>query len=136
MFLFLILIGVFLILTKTSQDSFEENLYSSRDLTTLGDGAKLKFINGYANWWHIWQANKPIVDGLQANFGADIDFYHINTDDPKEVQASRKYGVHRFSQYALIDTEGKVLHQWFGHLDKIAVALVLEAELGEFQDSS
>ena len=134
--MFLVMMGVFFGLTLNSRDSVKINLYPSRDLTTLSDGQNLKFINGYANWWHIWQDNKPIVDGLQANFGAQIDFYHINTDNPRELQASRRYGVHRYSQYVLIDANGEMLHQWFGHLDQIEVALVLEAELAEHEASS
>ena len=126
---------LFFALTLSSRDAVKTNLYQSRDLSTLSDGQKLKFINGYANWWHIWQDNKPIVDGLQANFGSKIDFYHINTDNPREVQASRKYGVNRYSQYVLIDANGKTLHQWFGHLDQILVALVIEAELMKLEDS-
>ena len=71
------------------------------------------------------------MDGLLANFGEQIDFYHINTDNPRELQTSRKYGVYRYSQYVLLDTNGKILHQWDGYLDQIEVALVLEADLAK-----
>lgn len=46
----LVMIGIFFGLTVDSRDRVTQNLYPSRDLTTIGDGKKLKFINGYANW--------------------------------------------------------------------------------------
>jgi hypothetical protein len=48
--LFLVMMGVFFALTLSSRDAVKTNLYQSRDLSTLSDGQKLKFINGYANW--------------------------------------------------------------------------------------
>lgn len=69
------------------------------------------------------------MDGLEVNFGQQIDFYHVNTDNPRELQVSRQFGVHRYSQYVLLDRDGEILRQWFGYLDQIEVALALEAEL-------
>ena len=69
------------------------------------------------------------MDRLQANFGAQIDFYHIDTDDVRQLQAGRKLGLFRHTQYILVDGEGEILGEWNGYLNQEEVAIVLDAAL-------
>jgi hypothetical protein len=69
------------------------------------------------------------VDGLQANFGDRINFYHIDTDDARQLQTGRKFGLFRHTQYILVDGEGEVLGEWNGYLNQEEVAIALDAVL-------
>jgi len=69
------------------------------------------------------------VDGLQANFGDQIDFLHIDTDDSKQRQAGRQFGLFRHTQYILVDGQGEILREWNGYLNQEEVAVALDAAL-------
>ena len=69
------------------------------------------------------------MDGLQANFGDQIEFLHIDTDNSRERQIGRRLGVFRHTQYVLVDGEGNILGEWNGYLNQEAVAIALDAAL-------
>lgn len=69
------------------------------------------------------------MDGLQADYGERITFYHVDTDDPAQRQVSDRFGVWGHSQYVLLDGEGAILHQWNGYLQGSEVSAVFEAVL-------
>ena len=71
------------------------------------------------------------MDGLQAYFGGQIAFYHVDTDDSIQVNASRPFGVYRHSQYVLLDGQGKVLHEWNGYLRPEEVRQTIETLLAQ-----
>jgi hypothetical protein len=71
------------------------------------------------------------VDGLQAYFGGQIEFYHVDTDDSIQVKASRPFGVYRHSQYVLLDGQGNVLHEWNGYLRPDEVSQTIESSLAQ-----
>jgi len=66
---------------------------------------------------------------LQANFGDRIGFYHIDTDDPRQRQIARAFGLFRHTQYVLVDGEGNTLQEWNGYLDQEEIAIALDAAI-------
>jgi thioredoxin-related protein len=71
------------------------------------------------------------VDGLQAKYGEQIAFYHVDIDERAQTEISRPFGVWRRSQYVLLDPEGNVLQEWNGYLQQEEVSHVLEAALAQ-----
>lgn len=71
------------------------------------------------------------MDGLQATYGEQIAFYHVDIDDRAQTELSRPFGVWRRSQYILLDSEGNILHEWNGYLRQDEVSHVLEGALAQ-----
>ena len=71
------------------------------------------------------------MDGLQATYGEQIAFFHVDVDDRAQVEVSRPFGVWRRSQYVLLDSEGNVLQEWNGYLKADEVGQPLDAALSQ-----
>ena len=69
------------------------------------------------------------MDGLQANFGEQIDFLHIDVDDVRQRQIGQKLGVFRHTQYILLNGEGDIVGEWNGYLNQEEVAIALDSAL-------
>jgi len=102
------------------------------NLSLVGNTGRPQFIYSFAKWWPTWQANKPIVDGLEETFSDSIDFFGLDTDLSETLDLREKYGLYRRTTYVLIDAEGNELGRWIGPLykewmeDEIIFALDLQ----------
>ncbi len=65
------------------------------------------------------------MNGLTADFGERIDFINLNIDDPNTRPARDRFGFTDRSQYALIDSAGNIVEQWFGPLNIDVVSAYL-----------
>lgn len=92
---------------------------------TLPEG-KPAFLISYADWWPTWRANRPIVDGLQAEFSDEIEFVWLNIDDSNSLPLRQEYGIVGRTNYVLVDAAGNPLQRWYGYLSEPDVAAVLE----------
>ena len=60
---------------------------------------------------------QPIVNGLENEYGSDIDFVKINIDDPNSAAAKQEYGFRYQPYFVLVDAEGEVLQTWPGYTE-------------------
>jgi thiol-disulfide isomerase/thioredoxin len=70
---------------------------------------------------------KPIVHGLEGEYGQDIEFVYIDIDNPESAAAKAKYGFRVQPHFLLVDANGEVVEQWFGYTEPI----VFEDAFGE-----
>ena len=71
----------------------------------------------------------PVVNGLQSRYEDQVDFFHIDWDEPDSDPVIAHFGVLRRSTYILIDPQGSVLAQWVGPLNLSAVAAQIDQAL-------
>ena len=71
----------------------------------------------------------PAVSRLSARFGDQVDFVHIDWDDPDSQEVIAAFGAPRRSTYFILAPDGQVLWTYVGLLDEEAVAGQLEIAL-------
>jgi thioredoxin-related protein len=73
---------------------------------------------------------QPIVNGLENEYGSEIEFVKINIDDPDSAAAKQEYGFRYQPFFVLVSADGEVLQEWPGYTDaqqfEDAFATVLE----------
>lgn len=73
---------------------------------------------------------QPIVNGLEDEYGNEIEFVKINIDDPNSAAAKQEYGFRYQPYFVLVDADGEVLESWPGYTDATlfedAFATILE----------
>lgn len=73
---------------------------------------------------------QPIVNGLESEYGSEIEFVKINIDDPNSAAAKQEYGFRYQPFFVLVDAEGDVLEEWPGYTEsqlfEDAFAAILE----------
>jgi thioredoxin-related protein len=73
---------------------------------------------------------QPIVNGLESEYGSEIEFVKINIDDPDSAAAKQEYGFRYQPFFVLVSADGEVLQEWPGYTDaqqfEDAFATVLE----------
>ena len=62
------------------------------------------------------------MDRLEAEFGADIDFIHLDIDQSLADAVRLRFDLTDRSHYVLIDAQGAVLYRWYGFLNRDSVA--------------
>ena len=58
---------------------------------------------------------KPIVHGLQEDYGSDIEFVYIDIDSPDSQEAKATYGFRYQPHFLLVDENGEIVQQWLGY---------------------
>ena len=71
----------------------------------------------------------PAVSSLEIRFGDQVDFIHVDWDDPDSREIITGFGAPRRSTYFILDPSGEVLWTFVGVLDEAAVASELEIAL-------
>ena len=61
---------------------------------------------------------KPIVDGLEAQYGNEIEFVYYNIDDPASKEAKEQFGYRVQPHFFLVDTNGEIVTQWVGPVEE------------------
>lgn len=51
---------------------------------------------------------------------------HIDTDDSRQRQIGRRFGLFRYTKYVLANGEGEILTQWNGYLNLEEVAVAID----------
>ncbi len=70
------------------------------------------------------------MSGLQNSYQEQVDFIHLDWDDPDSDPVIDHFNVLRRSTYILIDPQGAVLWQWVGPLQEAVVAQEIQRALG------
>ncbi len=60
---------------------------------------------------------KPIVHGLENEYGTQIEFLPVNIDDPNSAQLKRQYGFRYQPHFVLLGPDGEVVEEWLGYTD-------------------
>lgn len=68
----------------------------------------------------------PIVHGLEARYGDQINFVYLDIDDPATSEFKRALGYRVQPHFFLLDGQGNVLHSWLGSVpaDELEAALL------------
>lgn len=65
------------------------------------------------------------MNGLQAQFGEQIEFIVLNIDDPATLPLRQQYNMVQRTNYVLVNARGEVVQRWFGALNEDEVARAL-----------
>jgi len=63
---------------------------------------------------------KPIVHGLEAEYGDRMGFVYINVDDPQTLDIKRALEFEYMPYFVLLDGNGTILKQWNGQVTREA----------------
>lgn len=65
------------------------------------------------------------MNGLQAQFGEQIEFIVLDIDDPATLPLRQQYNMVQRTNYVLVNARGEVVQRWFGSLNEDEVARAL-----------
>lgn len=68
------------------------------------------------------------MNGLQSTFGEQVDFIHLDIDEPLTLDVRTQFDLVDRSRYIFTDAAGNVVQRWFGSLNQDTV----EAYIREF----
>ena len=71
------------------------------------------------------------MNGLEEQYGEEIDFIWLNVDDRSTLPMRQQYGMSRRSTYVLLDTNDQIVEVWIGFLNQGTLEFAIE----EFLDS-
>ena len=57
---------------------------------------------------------KPVVHGLEAKYGACVEFVYLDTDNPASQDVMRRLGARGQPEFYLLDRAGKVTWKNYG----------------------
>jgi hypothetical protein len=72
---------------------------------------------------------EPVVNGLEEDYRAQIEFRALNAADPAGQRAFQAYALPGHPGYVLIDPGGEVLWKGFGELSGESIRSQLDASL-------
>ncbi len=71
----------------------------------------------------------PIVHGLEAYYGQQMNFIYLDIDDPSNLQNKRLLNYRYQPHFILLDENGNVIKQWVGFVDEEELRLEIENAL-------
>jgi thioredoxin-like negative regulator of GroEL len=72
---------------------------------------------------------KPIVHGLEQEYGDRINFVYLDIDDPASEEMKRKLGYRFQPHFFLLDADGEVVADWLGIVPEEAFRQAFESLL-------
>ncbi len=60
---------------------------------------------------------KPIVNGLENEYGTQIEFVPVNIDDEASAALKQQYSFRYQPHFLLVDANGEVIEEWLGYTD-------------------
>lgn len=73
---------------------------------------------------------RPIVHGLEEEYGDRIEFLYLNIDDPNTREAKEKYGYRVQPHFFLVTEDDEVIEQWLGVVQAEEFERAFEEALG------
>lgn len=58
------------------------------------------------------------MHGLQEQYGEQVDFLHVDVENPGALEAVNPVGITGRTQYVLTDGAGNVVYRWFGIIEQ------------------
>lgn len=72
------------------------------------------FVLFYTENWVPWQQFAPIVDGLEAEYGEQVNFVRLNVEIPENERVQQSYGLRGHPSVAILDADGVMVQDVFG----------------------
>ena len=72
----------------------------------------------------------PVVHGLEAEWGGQVNFVYLDIDDPTTDPFKRELGYRVQPHMFLLDGEGQVLEQWLGYVEGDVIEAALQQATG------
>ena len=66
------------------------------------------------------------MHGLQEQYGEQVDFLHVDVENPGALEAVGRVGITGRTQYVLTDSAGNVVYRWFGIITQADVQREIE----------
>lgn len=93
---------------------YEKPFSPPAEVAALQPGQYL-FIDFYADWCGPCRMMAPVVEDLQRECrGSSVRVLKVNVDLSSSAELERKYNVNSIPRYILVDSTGKVHHDWLG----------------------
>ncbi|RUA15627.1 MAG: hypothetical protein DSY55_05925 [Clostridia bacterium] len=70
---------------------------------------------------------KPIVNGLEKQYGKQIEFVFINREAPENQTIVKKYGVRSQPIFILLDRQGEIVQRFSGPVSEDVLAEALQS---------
>ena len=70
---------------------------------------------------------KPIVNGLENQYGEQIAFVYINREAPENQIIVKKYGIRSQPVFILLDAQGEMTQRFSGPVSEETLAKALQA---------
>jgi hypothetical protein len=74
---------------------------------------------------------KPVVNGLEVEYGEAIEFMLLDIDDPANDEAKRRFGYRFQPHYFLVDANGEIVQQWLGIVSEAQFRTAFDALLND-----
>jgi hypothetical protein len=68
----------------------------------------------------------PVVHGLEAQWGHEINFVYLDIDDVRNDDFKRELGYQYQPHFFLLDGEGEIIQQWVGPVSEAEFGAVFE----------
>jgi thioredoxin-like negative regulator of GroEL len=75
----------------------------------------------------------PIVDGLEEEFGGEIDIVRLDATDGDNAALQEQYGLRGHPSFVVLDESGAVVERYFGPQDEQTLRAALEEVQGAGQ---
>lgn len=72
---------------------------------------------------------EPVVHGLEAKYGDDIEFVYLDIDDPATAEAKQRFGFRVQPHFILLDGNGEKVAEWFGRVPETTFVTAFETIL-------
>jgi len=72
---------------------------------------------------------KPIVHGLENQYGQQIDFIYINREAPENQTIVKKYSIRSQPIFILLDRNSEIAHRFSGAVSEDVLAKALQSLL-------
>ena len=70
---------------------------------------------------------KPVVHGLEDQFGDQIRFAYIDVDDPASSQLKSELGYTKQPEMYVVDGDGNVVEEWSGFVEQDVLVAALSS---------
>ena len=71
----------------------------------------------------------PIVHGLEAKYGDQVNFIYLDIEDPATKSFQRELGYRSQPHYFLLNEEGRTVKEWRGFVSEEEFEEAIQAEL-------
>ena len=88
---------------------------------------KLTFLFFYTDGWIPWANMEPVVNGLEAEFDAQVEFQRINAGGSDGRVIFESFGLRGHPAYVILNSEADVL--WFGIGEQAKISLAQQIQL-------
>jgi thiol-disulfide isomerase/thioredoxin len=104
--------------TVTEKPEVRTDLHASNPSDFELASGNLQLVEFFAFWWPTCRAIAPIVHGLEADYGDQVNFVYLDIDDSANDDFKQALGYRYQPHILLLDEEGEVLSQWVGPITK------------------